>query len=192
MSKSLLVVGGAGVLGSFWLNEGSSVIKRFKSVYNCVNISPHASSLAHQNVVLSGDGILSKSAVEDVKKHAEKYHNRYDAVICTAGGFNGRRFNSLGLKFEDPAFFEAYNQMMRMNVDSSLLSTTWLLGSYLALHLLKHQGTLVLTGARGVYKAPSPDIMSYALSKNMVHSIAYSLAKSSHFQEKASLITILP
>jgi len=92
----------------------------------------------------------------------------------------------LGVKIDDPNFFEAYNQMMRMNVDSTLLST------YLASQLLKNQGTLILTGAQSVYKTPVPDILSYALAKNMVHSIAHNLSKVSPFKDQASLITILP
>lgn len=89
MSKSLLVVGGAGALGRQVHKPGSSVLKRFKSVYNCVNVSPAASSLAHHNIAINADEVLSKSAVEKIRKQAEGVTNKFDAVICTAGGFNG-------------------------------------------------------------------------------------------------------
>lgn len=99
---------------------------------------------------------------------------------------------NLGLKIDDENFFKAYDQMMRMNVDSTLLSNTIWSGSFLATQLLKNQGTLILTGAEGVFKTPAPDMLSYTLAKNMVHSIAHNLSKGSVFNQDKRLITILP
>ena len=73
-----------------------------------------------------------------------------------------------------------------MNVDSSLLA------AHLATSLLKEKGHVILTGAYRIYKSPSAEIMSYTLSKNMVHSIAYNFAKASSLPTGASVITILP
>ena len=83
------MVGGSGALGKPRPNAGSSVLKRFRSAFKCVNIAPHESTLAHHNVLIKGDQILGKKAVEEVRQSVEKHANRYDAIICTAGGFNG-------------------------------------------------------------------------------------------------------
>lgn len=65
------------------------MLQRFRSAYRCVNISPTESSLAHENIV-SGGGVLSREQVSAIKEQAQRaIKQKYDAVICTAGGFNG-------------------------------------------------------------------------------------------------------
>lgn len=54
--------------------------------------------------------------------------------------------------------------------------TPSLVAGHLARHYLKDDGMLVLTGADSVYKEPLPATLSYALSKNLVHSLALNLA----------------
>jgi len=172
MKKSLLIVGGSGALGS-------SVLRRFRDTYKCVNISPAPSDLAFKNISIGTTGVLTKDAVAKIKAEAKKEQSNYDAIICTAGGFNG-------VKINDENFFAAYDQMMRMNVDPTLLC------AHLATTLLKEKGALVLTGAQGVYKTQAPDILSYALAKNAVHSLAQNLSTSKALPQGASVITILP
>ena len=67
------------------------MLQRFRAAYRCVNISPNESSLAHENI-LSGSGVLSRDQVTAIKAQAQQaVKQKYDAVICTAGGFNGSR-----------------------------------------------------------------------------------------------------
>ena len=71
--------------------------------------------MAHLNVLIPESTVLTKDVVEDLKKKIEKDYSKFDAVINTAGGFEA-------VKINDEKFFDSYNKMMRMNVDSALLS----------------------------------------------------------------------
>ena len=83
-------------------------------------------------------------------------------------------------------FFDGYDSMHQANVVPSLL-TAHLAGSY-----LKDGGLCVLTGAEFIFKNPAGNMMDYALSKNLVHSLAHNLAQSGNLAEGSSLVTILP
>lgn len=174
------------------MSSGRRVVQKFKHTYQVVNLSPDPSSETAANV-LSPVGDLNKKTISAIKTELLKHSEKYDSIICTAGGFNGSPLLSTGVKITDPNFFEAYNQMVKMNVDSTLLSSLDAdAGAHLATQLLKKGGSLILTGASGVYRTAAPDIMSYALAKNMVHAIAHNLSKSKCLPEDTKVWTILP
>ena len=91
---------------------------------------------------------------------------------------------TLGAKIADEDFFDVYQQMYDFNVTPSLLA------GHLAAHYLKPTGILMLTGADYVLKNPAPDMMTYTLAKNLVHSLAYNLAADDDIQ--GNVVTILP
>lgn len=74
--------------------------------------------------------------------------------------------------------------MYDMNVTPSLLA------AHLATKYLNTGGFLMFTGADGVYKNPAPDMLSYSLAKNLVHSLSYNLAREPSIP--GNVITILP
>lgn len=90
----------------------------------------------------------------------------------------------LGASIADEDFFQRYQEMYDMNVTPSLLA------AHMATKYLNKGGFLMLTGAAGVYKQPSPEMLSYSLAKNLVHSLAYNLAKESSIP--GNVVTILP
>jgi dihydropteridine reductase len=87
-------------------------------------------------------------------------------------------------KISDPDFFQKYQAMYDMNVTPSLFA------AHLATKYLKTGGFLMLTGADHVYTNPAPEMLSYALAKNLVHSLGYNLSKSKSIP--GNVITILP
>ena len=74
--------------------------------------------------------------------------------------------------------------MYEMNVLPTLLA------AHLSTKYLNTGGFLMLTGADYVHKNPAPDMLSYTLAKNLVHSLGYNLARDAKIP--GSVITILP
>ena len=143
-----------------------------------IDLSPNES--ANRNALVNGDQnpdqyINSlKKIIEDNSKSTQ-----FDAVMCTAGNF-------AMTKITDVNFFKSYEQMHKVNVNPTLLT------AHLASSYLKKDGLCVITGAEFPFKSPAPDMLCYALSKNLVHSLANNVAKSGHLPENSSLVTILP
>ena len=76
--------------------------------------------------------------------------------------------------------------MMQVNFLPSLLAAN------IATRFLKEDGLLIFTGAYGVFNQPAPDMMSYTLSKNLVHNLANNLSESNSLHKNSRVITILP
>lgn len=77
--------------------------------------------------------------------------------------------------------------MLSKNVYPSLIA------SHMLNEYLNENGTLILTGADYIYNNPAPEMITYALSKNMIHNLHLNLSKSKIVQEKnLNVITMLP
>ena len=66
--------------------------------------------------------------------------------------------------------------MIMANTMSSINS------AHLASLYMKNNGLLILTGARGPFLKPSPEMITYALSKNYVHNLNLLLSNSEEFK----------
>ena len=75
--------------------------------------------------------------------------------------------------------------MIKVNFVSALIS------SHIAAHHLEKNGLLVLTGAQFPYFNIDPSMLTYSLSKNLVHNLHLNLARSPQYEDK-NFLTILP
>ena len=101
-------------------------------------------------------------------------------IITTAGGFEMSDITS-------PDVFDSYSRMFTKNSVSALIA------AHLAATVLEEKGNLVMTGALTPYKQPTPSMLTYALSKNFVHTLNINLAKDPHFVKRnMNVYTILP
>ena len=105
--------------------------------------------------------------------------NRYDAMICVAGGFT---MSSV----KDKDIFEKYEKMDRMNFQSALLT------AHLATKFLDEQGFLMLTGAAAVFQGPVNYAFAYGMSKQATHALALHLAERVDIPKTSSVCCILP
>jgi dihydropteridine reductase len=115
---------------------------------------------------------------ESISKFLE-VKNRFDAVVCVSGGWNG-----VGIKSE--SIFNEFHSMLERNVYSSLLA------GHLCTKYLENDGMLLLTGAKTVFNQTTPKMLSYALAKSQVHSLALQLSSLDDFPPEASVVTMLP
>ena len=77
--------------------------------------------------------------------------------------------------------------MIKQNVESAML------GSQVAAEILEQNGLLLTTGASYVFDNLAPEMLSYALSKNMVHNLHMLMTKESSLLEKnANVVCMLP
>lgn len=165
---NILTIGGSGALGK-------SIVSKFSNVGRVINIDVVPNTIASSNILLDNVHNLQKD-LPSIKNNLSQFKGGLDAIFCVAGGFNMS-------KISDPDFFEKYREMYFRNVTPALLA------GHLAEDYLKKNGILMFTGADSIYKNPSPEIMSYALPKQMVHSLAYNLASSA---TDYRVLTILP
>ena len=63
-------------------------------------------------------------------------------------------------------------------------SLTSLLAGHLGSHYLKENGKLILTGSQYTFNNATPDMLSYSLSKSIVHSLSISLSKDKTYVNK--------
>jgi short-subunit dehydrogenase len=101
-------------------------------------------------------------------------------IITTAGGFEMSEITSTDI-------FDSYTRMFAKNSASALMA------AHLAAAVLESKGTLVMTGALTPYKQPTPNMLTYALSKNFVHTLNINLAKDPNFvKRQLNVYTMLP
>ena len=66
------------------------MLKRFRDVYRCVNVSNASSDLAHDNIIIDVKDPLSKHVVSSLRDRVSLDGGaKFDAIINTAGGFVG-------------------------------------------------------------------------------------------------------
>ena len=170
MSKKLLVVGGSGSLGS-------ALVRRFNPTFNVTNIDFTINIDCQDNIVLDPCKNPSQS-LPILREHIKD--QRFDSIICTAGGWAG---DSIG----SPEFIDTMQKMMSMNFWSTVTAAE------LARSNLIEEGIFISTGASLVFKEPCPTMLSYALSKNLVHNLHQILLYDPEFVEKQiHSICILP
>lgn len=96
-------------------------------------------------------------------------------IVNAAGGWAGGDAS-------DPEFTQKCRQMWEMNVESSILAAS------LAAKYLESDGLCVFVGAKAVAVHPTPDMLSYAMAKSAVASLATNLSINSPF----SVTLLLP
>jgi len=125
----------------------------------------------------------AKTTVKDIRKFLDAKFLKDSPVshiITTAGGFEMSEITS-------PDVFDSYSRMFTKNSVSALMA------AHLAATVLEEKGTLVMTGALTPYKQPTPSMLTYALSKNFVHTLNINLAKDPNFIKRGiEVYTILP
>eukprot|EP01104_Vermistella_antarctica_P020960 TRINITY_DN9214_c1_g1_i1.p2 TRINITY_DN9214_c1_g1~~TRINITY_DN9214_c1_g1_i1.p2 ORF type:complete len:248 (-),score=63.85 TRINITY_DN9214_c1_g1_i1:107-802(-) len=170
MSKSVLVYGGAGQLGA-------AVVTAFvKATWSVVSVDLRESSDATKSVVLANSGDL-ESDVKGVR--ADLGEDKFDAVVCVAGGWAGGNAKSDG-------FLKSFDFLWKCNMQSAMAS------SNIAAHTLKENGMFVLTGAQAAL-GPTAGMISYGITKAATHHLVSSLAdKSGGLPDGASVAAILP
>ena len=151
---SVLIYGGSGQLGCV-------VVKEFKAAgYQVFSVDLRENPDADHSITITGDGSLNdgKKVVESVSSKG-----KVDAVICVAGGF-------VMSNIKDDAIFSTLDRLVSFNLKSAVSC------SYVAAHVLKENGLLVLTGATAGLGA-TPGIFLY-WSCNKAVMIAYGLTKA--------------
>ena len=163
-------MGGSGALGS-------AVARRFLQNFRVTNIDFSPNAECSDNLIL--DPTLTPTQSMHVLKKSLKTQT-FNSVICTAGGWAGESISS-------PQIFESVQKMIDMNFMSTLTAAE------LARENLEQGGIFINTGASLVFKEPCPDMLSYALSKNLVHNLHQILLFDPRFVEKEiHSICILP
>jgi NAD(P)-dependent dehydrogenase (short-subunit alcohol dehydrogenase family) len=167
--KNLLIVGGSGALGKATL----STFKR-SSNWKVFNIDFKANADADYNFTISNN--LNSDELTSI---STKIDSKLDCIINTAGGWEGSTIS-------DSNIIESTTNMMKMNLNSSLLS------AFLAKKHLNENSLLVFTGAATIKNQFCPFMLSYDLSKNAVHHLTDLLAGSNELPNNTKVITILP
>lgn len=167
-TKRALVIGGAGALGR-------AVTKSFKVNWEVTSVDLQPNPEAKQSVLIQPQD----SAETQATTLAKSLQGKYNAILCVAGGFTMGSIASADV-------FAQWRQMMELNVMPSLMT------AHLATKFLEDQGLLVFTGAAGPFQAPTPGILVYSLSKNVVHSLALNMSTRTDISSIATVLTILP
>jgi NAD(P)-dependent dehydrogenase (short-subunit alcohol dehydrogenase family) len=169
--KNLLIVGGSGALGR-------SVISHFKKstpLWKVFNIDFKSNDLADNNYKIQSG--LNQNELGLIS--ANLWKNRLDCIINTAGGWEGSSLS-------DDNIIDSLNNMMKMNLNSTVLS------AYLAKKYLNENSLVVFTGANAVKSQMNPGMLSYHLAKQSVHHLAELLSSTNELPKGAKVITILP
>ncbi len=173
MGKKVVVLfGGSGALGR-------TVLKQFQKNFNVLNIDFNKNDDAGEEIILKQNS-LANDNIRIIKNKLNSLTNEYTvkSVISVAGGFE-----MVGVESED--IFDSTNHMFNINCISSLMA------GHIASHFLEKNGNLILTGASSPFFEPQPNMLSYALTKNFVHNLAFNLNEEESFKGK-SVLTILP
>jgi len=150
--KSALIYGGAGQLGT-------EAVKAFKAAgWTVTSVDFRKNDIAQQSLLIHGD--VAKDTHE-LLSHLKG--QRFDAVICVAGGWQG------GNAAADD-IFASVDKMYRFNVLSSVSAV------HVATKTLKEHGTVVLFGAAAALQ-PTPGMLAYGLSKAATHHLIQSVAQ---------------
>jgi NAD(P)-dependent dehydrogenase (short-subunit alcohol dehydrogenase family) len=172
--NKLVIIGGSGALGR-------TVINTFKSkspYWKVMNFDYSDNSQAEVNYKLPS-GVISEQELMKISKN-DFLQSQVDCVVNVAGGWTDG-------KFEDFNVLERVNEMMTMNLYSSILAV------HFTKRYLKKNSLLVLTGAASVKEDVHSWMIGYQLSKNSVHYISDIMTRNSkELPEGSKLITILP
>ncbi|CAG8749863.1 2190_t:CDS:2, partial [Dentiscutata heterogama] len=166
-----LIYGGSGELGS-------ALVSFFKK-HNWVvtSVGTRQNSEATYNIIVSNDDDLEAQGKKVLTESSALLKgitvDKYDAILCVAGGFVMGNLTDKGQFRSD--------LMIRKSLYSSLVA------SQLAAHHLKEDGFLMLTGVAGLQGTPG--FIGYGVAKAGVHQLVKSLsAKSSGLPERARVV----
>ena len=169
MNKNTLIIGGSGALGSALTNK----LKQASKIFN-IDLVPNPS--ASKNILLDPSSTVSTQLASVLPQIDEPL----GAIFCTAGGFAMESLDS-------PHLFTSLDSMISMNFNSTLL------GARIGAERLSQNGLFVSTGADHVFHNIAPEMLTYALSKNLVHNLHMLVCENGEFKEKGvDCICILP
>ena len=172
MKNSIVIFGGAGGLGK-------KILPKFLNNYQTVNIDYIKNPESDENILLTNSQSPKDQINLITKKLSEiSKTKKIKSIINVAGGFEMQNINS-------PEIFESCHRMIKKNFYSSLMAGN------LASNFLDKNDLLILTGAEHTFFNLSPEMLSYALSKNLVHNLNINLAKDLKNKE-IDVLTILP
>lgn len=173
LSKRLLVVGGSGQLGKV-------ILQRFVNAgWNTTNLDIIENSSASENLLWTTKKSWSET-MQDVDADLEKKGEKFDCIVCAAGGF------AMGNPGEKGTV-EGSEFLLKVNLETAF-STTHFAAKY-----LHANGLTVMTGAEVVNSPPIPILFSYQATKCATHSLIRSLAE--HFKstgQSQACAAILP
>jgi dihydropteridine reductase len=173
MTKTVLVYGGSGQLGSV-------VLSLFKSKqWKTFSLDFRQNEEANVNIVLDKTESFQMHSEKVFKELEKGGGNKINAVICVAGGWAGG--NSL-----DENLIKNTEAMISQSVYSSIIA------SKIASTYLADDGLLALTGAKAALGS-TPSMLAYGLSKAAVIQLTKSLADpSSGLPSKSKVVCVLP
>lgn len=166
--KRGLVIGGSGALGS-------AVVSRFKKTWDITSVDFNVNRDAKANILMKADHEIQQQA-QDVEKELK---GKYDLIISTAGGFSSESIS-------DDQVFSRFETNLRRNLYPSLLA------GHLATKFLTETGILILTGSLLTFKETTPKMLSYGVTKNLVHMLALNLSTRKELISENTVICILP
>mmetsp|Transcript_32764 Transcript_32764/g.42090 ORF Transcript_32764/g.42090 Transcript_32764/m.42090 type:complete len:251 (+) Transcript_32764:14-766(+) len=181
---SVLVVGGAGVLGRSVLRSFTPSIPKVAST---ISVDLDYCDESNQSIIIDQQDTNTNTILNTASKVADVLKTggieSVDTIICTAGSWAGGNVDTVeGL--------DAIESMWQANVQSAVLT------AHLATKFLNpNGGLLVFTGADGALMKPTPFMMGYGLAKTATHHLALSLASKngdSGLSFNTSVITLLP
>ncbi|RMX41293.1 hypothetical protein pdam_00017744 [Pocillopora damicornis] len=170
----VLVYGGKGALGA-------TCVTYFKSKdWWVASVDLFPNEEAHANVVVTKTDSWTEQN-EEIQPKVEEIldGNKFDAIICVAGGWAGGSAKS-------KAVVKNADLMFKQSVWTSLISAS------IASKHLKENGMLTLTGAQPSLGA-TPGMLGYGMAKAAVHQLVKGLAdEKGGLPSNASVLAILP
>ena len=163
-----LVIGGNGALGS-------SVITAFHKNWEMTSLDFSENKEAHKNIIVN--------PADDGEKHLqlanEKLSGKYDMILCAAGGWCQG-------SIESDNIFSQFELSLHSNLYSSLLA------SHIATTHITEMGLLIFVGSLLSFKENTPSMLSYGVTKNMVHSLALNMSTRKALSTENIVLCILP
>ncbi|CAM9497085.1 unnamed protein product [Choristocarpus tenellus] len=158
--KSVLVVGGAGALGSAALSLFGKLGANTISVDHVRQPAAGVSLLIRENEGWVEQVQRTRDALNELRRGKDPIN----LVWCAAGGWAGGWVGD-----EEDAGLRAVESMWKVNALSSVMSV------HLASHVLDDSGLLVLTGANAALHG-TPSMVGYGMSKAATHHLLHSVA----------------
>ncbi|KAF2072049.1 hypothetical protein CYY_006639 [Polysphondylium violaceum] len=170
MSKSLLVLGGSGSLGS-------EIVRFFKSNgWKTISVDFRKSDIAEISLTITSS---NEDQMKSIENELTSQNIKVDALVCAAGGWTGGDSNSDG-------YLDSVKKMIDMNLYSAFGA------AFLGAKLLKPNGLIVLTGSLASIK-PTSFMIAYGATKAATHHIVKSLAQpDSGLPANSTAVCILP
>lgn len=166
--KRGLVIGGSGALGS-------AVVSRFKKNWEMTSVDFHMNRDAKANILVKAE----HDAQQQAQVVEQELKGKYDLIISTAGGWSKENIS-------DDQVFSQFEVNLKRNFYPSLLA------GHLATKFLTETGIIILTGSLLAFKETSPNMLSYGVSKNLVHILALNLSTRKELISENTVICILP